>query len=147
MLGASMFLSVIALLLTNMASAVALPLCNGNYHDPCFGVYMWSDGVKYVGDIRRNKKHGNGITNWPDGAKYAGEYRDGNKHGQGIFTFPDGAKYVGEYKDGDKHGQGTMFWADGGVWVGQWRDDEWVSGDQYTEGEAPPNVMTLFNKD
>ena len=100
MLGASMFLSVIALLLANMASAVALPLCNGNYHDPCFGVYLWPDGVKYVGDIRRNKKHGNGITNWPDGAKYVGEYRDGHKHGQG-----------------------TMFWADGGVWVGQWRDD------------------------
>ena len=124
MLDASIFLSVMALLLANVASAIALPLCNGNYHDPCFGVYMWSDGVKYVGDIRRNKKHGNGTTNWPDGAKYAGEYRDG-----------------------DKHGQGTMFWADGGVWVGQWREDEWVSGDQYTEGEAPPNVMTLFNKD
>ena len=53
--------------------AEVLPQCNGNYQDPCFGVYLWDDGVKYVGEFKGYKKHGKGTTDWPDGAKYVGE--------------------------------------------------------------------------
>ena len=80
------------LLLVHVTSAAALPPCSGKYHDPCFGVYLW-----------------------PDGAKYLGEYTNGKKHGQGTFTFPDGTKYAGEYKDGIQNGHGTTFWANGRV--------------------------------
>ena len=142
-----LFLLVPFLLLVHVTSAFALPLCNGKYHDPCFGVYLWPDGAKYVGEFKEYAKHGKGTTNWPDGAKYVGEYTNGKKHGQGTFTFPDGTKYAGEYKDGIQDGYGTMFWADGGVWVGQWKSDKWLSGKKGTEGEVPPDIMALFHKD
>ena len=143
----NLFLLVPFLLLVNVTSTLALPLCNGKYHDPCFGVYLWPDGAKYVGEFKEYAKHGKGTTNWPDGAKYVGEYTNGKKNGQGTFTFPDGTKYVGEYKDGIQDGYGTMFWADGGVWVGQWKSDKWLAGEKYTKGEVPPDIMALFHKD
>ena len=142
-----LFLLVPFLLLVHVTSAFALPLCNGKYHDPCFGVYLWPDGAKYVGEFKEYAKHGKGTTNWPDGAKYVGEYTNGKKHGQGTFTFPNGTKYAGEYKDGIQDGYGTMFWADGGVWVGQWKSDKWLGGKKYTKGEVPPDIMALFHKD
>ena len=32
--------------------------------------------------------------------KYVGEYKDGKQHGQGTKTYSDGEKYVGEWKEG-----------------------------------------------
>ena len=69
-----------------MTDVLALPLCNGNYQDPCFGVYLWDSGVKYVGEFKGYKKHGKGTTDWPDGAKYVGEWKNGLRHGQGAYT-------------------------------------------------------------
>ena len=46
--------------------------------------------------------------------KYVGEYKDGKKHGQGTYTWSDGEKYVGEYKDGKKW-NGTMKEKDGTI--------------------------------
>ena len=88
----NLFQLVPFLVLVHVTSAAALPPCNGKYHDPCFGVYLWPDGAKYVGEFKGYAKHGNGTTNWPDGAKY-----------------------VGEYKDGIQDGHGTTFWANGRV--------------------------------
>ena len=41
------------LLLVHVTGAAAvLPPCSGKYHDPCFGVYLWPDGAKYVGEYK-----------------------------------------------------------------------------------------------
>ena len=48
----NLFLLVPFLLLVHITSVVALPLCSGKYHDPCFGVYLWPDGAKYVGEYK-----------------------------------------------------------------------------------------------
>ena len=45
--------------------------------------------------------------------KYVGEYKDGKRHGQGTYTWFDGGKYEGEWKDGEHHGQGTLTLPDG----------------------------------
>jgi len=44
--------------------------------------------------------NGQGTYTWSDGSKYVGEWKDNKKHGQGTYTNPDGIKYVGEFKDG-----------------------------------------------
>ncbi|MFT4516444.1 MAG: hypothetical protein ACI93D_000001, partial [Gammaproteobacteria bacterium] len=51
--------------------------------------------------------------NFANGDKYVGELKGNKKHGQGTFTFADGAKYVGEWKDNNRHGQGTETYANG----------------------------------
>ena len=65
------------------------------------GIYTWSDGEKYVGGYKNDKKHGQGTYTWADGSKYVGEYKDDKKHGQGTMTLPDGQKIVGVWKDGE----------------------------------------------
>ena len=43
---------------------------------------------------------GEGTFSWSDGRKYTGEYKDDKKHGKGVFIWPDGRKYDGEWKEG-----------------------------------------------
>lgn len=57
------------------------------------GAYMWVNGVKYEGEWKDGKAHGQGTMIFPDGSKYEGEWRDGIAHGQGIMTLPNGTKY------------------------------------------------------
>ena len=40
--------------------------------------------------------------------KYAGEFKDGKEHGQGTYISHDGRKYEGEWKDG-KIWNGTVY--------------------------------------
>ncbi len=106
-----------------VGNVYALPQCPPNDNrGPCFGTYTWPDGVKYVGEWKDFKEHGQGTVTWPNGNKYVGEWKDGKFHGQGTLTFPNGAKYVGDYKDGKEHGQGTYTWPNGNKYVGEWKD-------------------------
>ena len=81
----------------------ALPDCPADqslrFHN-CFGTYI-VDGVKYVGEWKDNKKHGQGTFTSPDGVKYVGEHKDGKQHGQGTFTFPDGEIWNGYFMNGE----------------------------------------------
>ena len=49
----------------------------------------------------KRKENGQGTNIWSDGTKYVGEVKDGIGHGQGTMTYPDGLKYEGEFKDGE----------------------------------------------
>lgn len=37
------------------------------------------------------------VINYPDGGKYEGDVKNDKRHGQGIYIFPDGSKYIGEF--------------------------------------------------
>lgn len=41
------------------------------------GVYLWSDGRKYEGEYKDDKKNGYGIYIWADGRKYFGWWSKG----------------------------------------------------------------------
>ena len=121
---ANLLLGAVLALLLNTADASVLPACPGIYdpntwHD-CEGTYEHEDAFRYVG-----------------------EFKNGRYHGKGYSTRMTGEKYVGEWKGGYKHGYGVMFLVSGGVWVGQWKADKWISGEKYTEGEAPPKIYKL----
>jgi hypothetical protein len=36
------------------------------------GVYLWSDGRRYTGEYKDDKKHGYGEYSWADGRVYSG---------------------------------------------------------------------------
>jgi hypothetical protein len=119
-----------------------LPDCpadtNVRWHN-CFGTYTWSDGDKYVGEYKDDKRTGQGTITWASGNKYVGEFKDGKRTGQGTKTWTNGDKYVGEYKDGKRTGQGTFTWSDGNKYVGEWKDGKrtgqgtftWSDGNKY----------------
>jgi len=83
------------------------------------GEMKWFNGdsgneVKYEGEIENGEPNGIGNITYHIGIKYVGEWKDGRKHGQGTYTqygsllYPDGRKYVGEYKNG-KEWNGTYY--------------------------------------
>ena len=62
------------------------------------GTLTYSDGRKYVGELKNGKRNGQGILTYPDGRKYVGEFKNDKWIGQVTLTFPDGEKYVSEFK-------------------------------------------------
>ena len=139
---------ILAILLLSLAStAFSLPNCPSDpnlRYDNCFGTFFFSDGGKYVGEWKDDKKHGQGTYTFADGDKYVGEYIDGKKHGQGTYTFADGEKYVGELLDGKKHGQGTYTFADGKKETGYFMDDEFLP--EICEGMGLSKSTSEFRK-
>jgi len=77
-------------------------------------------------------------TRESNGLKYVGEFKDDKVHGQGTYTHASGAKYVGEYKDGKRYGQGIYTHADGGREEGIWENDNFIR-------EAKVNLPNLNN--
>ena len=80
-------------LLGSAGKSFALPQCpsSGVFHE-CFGTYTYDSGIKYVGEWRNGKSHGQGAFTFPDGDKYVGEFRDGKANGHGIHTWANGDK-------------------------------------------------------
>ena len=62
--------------------------------------HTFSDGSKYVGEVKGNKMHGRGTYTWPNGHKYVGEHKDGvrwegiayDKAGNGFITYSKGVE-------------------------------------------------------
>ena len=79
----------------------ALPDCPSGTWNNCFGTYTFADGVKYVGEWKDNKRHGQGTFTSPDAGKYVGEFKDNKFHGQGTFTSPDGRRLVGYFRNNE----------------------------------------------
>ena len=96
---------ILAILLLSLAStAFSLPNCPSDpnlRYDNCFGTFFFSDGGKYVGEWKDDKKHGQGTYTFADGDKYVGEFKDEKYHGQGTYTFVDGRKETGYFIDGN----------------------------------------------
>ena len=50
-----------------------------------WGVYIYSDGVRYNGQFLNDKKQGYGIYTWTDGRRYEGYWYKGKQHGIGTY--------------------------------------------------------------
>jgi hypothetical protein len=106
-----------------------LPAClNPDYFDNCFGTQDYSNGDKYVGEWRNDKRNGLGTYTYENGDIYIGQSLDNKRHGHGTFSFFDGEKYVGNWKYGKRDGQGITTWGLNSEWagdsyVGEFKDD------------------------
>ena len=86
------------------------------------GVYLWSEGKKYIGSWKNAKMHGVGMFTWPDERTYLGEYEDDKRNNFGIYN--DGnKKYQGFWKNGNKNYLGKQVKKDGSFKLGIWENN------------------------
>ena len=109
-------------------------------------IIKYTDGLKYVGEIKNNKREGKGILYMISGSKYEGDFKDNKFNGKGVYYWPDGSKYEGEFKDNQRDGQGIFYWSDGSKYEGEFKNKimdgkgvyYWSDGSKY-EGEFKDN--------
>ena len=107
----------------------------------------FSDGTKYIGEVRNNILVGKGKITFPSGSKYEGGISYGLRHGNGIYRDENGLLYEGEFVHGVKEGYGRM--KKGNItYEGTFHNGAidgygrltWDNGDQY-EGEFKNNKI------
>ncbi len=75
------------------------------------GTYFYSDGRKYVGEYKKDKKdvkrkklsiidQGFGKYFWNDGKNYEGYWKDGKQNGKGKLILKTGEIKFGEWENG-----------------------------------------------
>jgi hypothetical protein len=62
-----------------------------------------------------------------NGDKYEGDWKDNKRDGEGKFINKKG-RYEGEFKDDLKEGKGTFFYNNGNVYDGYYKDNHKVKG-------------------
>ena len=103
-----------------------------------FGIIIYPDGDKYIGEKQNNKAEGYGILYYSDGDRYEGEYKNDNKDGFGILYYSDGDRYEGEWKNDRREGYGIEYLNNGEKYEGKWK-----SGMRY---EKENNFLTEEGK-
>lgn len=64
------------------------------------GEYVATNGVRYVGDYRGDKKEGEGVLyNYDNSICYKGEFKNGLPHGKGT-SFTKGKEHVAIWNEG-----------------------------------------------
>ena len=72
------------------------------------------NGDKYVGQLKDNKPHGNGVLRKNNGDMYEGTFKNGSfKEGKRYFN--NGGVFVGEFDDNTGKGRGTYYYPDGSM--------------------------------
>ena len=94
------------------------------------GTMIYSNGAKYEGQWRNDKKNGKGIftsshyfnCKYKVGMKYEGEFKDDKFDGYGITSYTNGDKFEGEWKNNKQYGKGVVSYFDGSKYDGEWKD-------------------------
>lgn len=91
----------------------------------CSGERVWKNGVKYSGNFKNGKIHGEGkLTFERDDFYYKGSFENGLPHGYGKMHFEDNSKYEGYWKQGKKEGEGAYVFPCGDEYLGEFKHDQ-----------------------
>ena len=60
----------------------------------------YTNGDKYYGEIKKDKKHGFGTYTWKDGSVYFGNWENDKKHGKGTFLDASGEELSAVWSKG-----------------------------------------------
>ena len=66
-----------------------------------YGEFIWSEGKKYIGFYKNDKKDGFGIYYWPNNRFFVGFWKEGKQNGVGKYIKGDAIKY-GIWKEGKR---------------------------------------------
>ncbi len=70
---------------------------------------------RYVGQFHEGRRHGKGVYYFSNGGKYEGELVRDQFNGDGSFESPYGDRYVGQFRNGQFGGEGVYTFANGNV--------------------------------
>jgi hypothetical protein len=80
----------------------------------------FTNGAKFIGNVRGNMFNGYGKMIWPDQSIYMGDWKNNEKHGYGIYHNANRSiEYIGQFFEGKKSGWGLLKNAIGDEYVGK----------------------------
>ena len=79
---------------------------------------IYSNGDKYIGETKGEKKEGYGILYYKNGDRYEGFWENNLENGTGSFFYNDGSLYIGQFINGKKNGIGTLYYNNGDKYYG-----------------------------
>ena len=117
-----------------------LPVCLRDpvdYGDDCFGMSVYDNGDRYVGDFRNGTHDGYGIFIFSEsgnaaGDIYAGMHSNGIFKGFGTYIWADGRIDIGMFDDNQLNGYAIATYPNASVESGQWKDDERVESASFS---------------
>lgn len=118
-----------------------------------FGEYIWTTGLRYIGDWVGGERTGKGHMRFKDGSQYIGEFQSDKRTGHATMIWEYNEKYEGDFLKGEIHGRGTYYWPSGNKYTGEWYYGDrhgkgkfwWGTGGFY-EGDFVQNKRTGFGR-
>ena len=68
----------------------------------------YKDGSRFEGEIKNDKRNGQGIYFYKSGDIFCGEWKNDVFNGKGIYIFDSGERYEGNLVEGMKNGKGFI---------------------------------------
>lgn len=113
---------------------------NGYRHG--YGLYMFQDGTKYLGNYNHGVRSGYGVITYPDESKYAGTWSNNMKNGYGSYTYSNGDVYKGRWYENKRHGTGLYNYTCNEEKYSYY--GTWVNGKRCGPAELDVNVFKLY---
>jgi len=156
----------VLLCLLSLPSFVSAKCIQGNCKNGK-GVYITTDGNKYIGNFRNHKlngkgkwisRHGDtyqgqfvagrsegkGMLKRTNGESYIGDFVNGKFHGTGKYAFKNGDDYIGGWSYGKMHGEGTYYYSNGTNSQGEYSNGKLIA--KYVEEEPELASSNTFNE-
>ena len=88
------------------------------------GVFIWNNGIKYIGNWKEGNMHGIGILfDKNNKLIFKGNYYKNKKYGKGKFIIKDNEYYEGEFFDDKMEGKGIYHYNNGDTWEGYFKNN------------------------
>lgn len=112
------------------------------------GTLFYADGTIYDGEWNDDQRHGCGHLHSPDGYEYAGTFQKDYRQGMGVETLPDSERFTGHFVQNKREGRGLLEQPDGSSYEGMFADNAMngkgalrYSNGDYVEGTFKNNVV------
>lgn len=107
--------------------------CIAGNCDNGYGMYVFDNGDKYVGEWNNGKREGQGVYYYKSGIRYTGNFKNNTLEGYGYCLWTEGNYYIGEWANGEINGQGIYYYKDGTKDVGDWKNTK-LQNSNYKSG-------------
>ena len=88
------------------------------------GVFIWNNGIKYIGKWKEGNMHGKGILfDKNNKLIFQGNYFNNKKYGKGKFIIKENEYYEGEFFDDKMEGKGCYHYENGDTWEGYFKNN------------------------
>ncbi len=110
-----------------------------------FADWKYNNGDTYYGTLSPGFiRNGYGEYTFTNGMKYSGSWKNDKREGLGKMKYSNGDIYVGEWYDDTPHGYGYMLHSNGKVDAGKWSYGKLESGSTY--GFASPEMLASMRE-